>query len=351
MSADYSETKNEIKANTICHNVAHGGMNLTYYPNTDNDDLEPLFQCYSNCGSMDIYKFVRTSFSSKGMDMSFPDAVSWVADTTNKSFGFGFGHAEVEEVKEIDSDWDWLSRFEKKEKQPTTELITYSDRILDVFDRGYYPPNFLNDNITPEVMRKYDIMFYPYAERIVIPHRHPENGKIISLRSRATRQSDIDAGVKYLPLTIQGHLYSSPSYESLYGYWENKDTIRRLKKVIVFESEKSVMQCEAYFPNNNFSVALSGRNISQRQVDMLMDLEIEEIILATDKMFEKIDTDECKQDINFILRMARRFTPYVRVFALFDDENKIEYKSSPSDCGREILLDMMKKKKEVLNIE
>lgn len=336
---EYFPDKGEIHSSTVCHNLHGGSRKLYYYEDSMN------FYCYTDCAcSMDIYKLVEKNYELRGVELKFTDTVNWVAEKSGKSFGFGF---DVDMDKE--SEVSWLDRFVKRKKVEYPELQTYSDRILDVFSYGYYHDNFLLDNISIEAMKKYEIGFYLRDERITLPHRHYESGELISVRGRATNQRDIDAGRKYIPLTIQGHLYSHPSFLSLYGLWQNRETIKRLRKVIIFESEKSVLQCETYFPENNFSVALSGRNISQKQIDILLALGVEEVILATDKMFEEVNTIKHKNDIQFIVKMGRKFSPYVRTYTLFDLENLLEYKESPSDRGKEALLRLMATKQEIKN--
>lgn len=346
----YNENKNEITTNTICHNISGGGMKLHYYPEGRNsEERSQIFNCYTECScTMDIYELVRRNYELRGAKLSFEECVNWVAEKTGRSFGFGFS-SEIEDKDS--SEMDWLNKFTKKKKVEHPELTTYHDNILNVFEYGYYHENFLNDRITIDTMKKFQIGFYSKDERITIPHRHPKNGRLISIRGRATRQYDIDSGKKYLPLTVQGHLYSHPSHLSLYGFWENKEVISKLRKIIVFESEKSVQQCESFFPNNNFAVALSGRHMSQTQVDLILQSNIEEIIIATDKMFKDVDSKMCEEDVKFIKTMGRKFSPYIRTYTLFDTEGLIEYKDSPSDGGKDILLRLMATKKEILNAE
>lgn len=346
---DYNEVRNEIVANTVCHNLSGGSHKLYYYPEGRNPDkVEPIFQCYTGCScSMDIFELVRRNYDLRGIELSFSDTVNWVAEKSGRSFGFGFS-VDLENRRN-DDDWNWLNRFSKKKKVDHPELKTYSDRILNVFE-DYHHPSFLEDNITHESMDKFDVMFYSVENKVVIPHRNID-GEIIGIKGRTLNQWEIDAGYKYMPMTIQRVQYNHPSYSNLYGLHQNKKTIQRLKKAIVFESEKSVLQCETYFPNNNFSVALSGRNISQQQIDMLLELGIEELIIATDKMFKEIDTKLCEEDIKFIVRMGRRFSPYIRTYTLFDEIGLLEYKDSPSDRGKDVLIALMKNKKEILNKE
>lgn len=341
---EYNDNRDELITNTICHNISGGSHKLYYYP----DDKDPIFKCYTGCScTMDIYELVRRNFELKGLDASFSDRVDWVAEQTGKSFGFGFS---VEDDYEVNENLVWLERVSKKKKIERPDADTYSDRILDVFEYGYYDRSFIEDNIDIEAMKRFEIGFYSKENRIVIPHRHPMNGKIIGLRGRALNEWEVDR-YKYLPLTVQRKMYNFPTYCQLYGLWQNKKSIEKIKKIVIFESEKSVLQCETFFPDNNFSVALMGRNISQHQIDMILNLGVEEVHIAMDKMFREYGSVQEQRDKNFLLSLARRFTPYVRTYVIFDDMELVRYKNSPSDHGKDVLLKLMKNKKEVLNKE
>ena len=55
----------------------------------------------------------------------------------------------------------------------------------------------------------------------------------------------------------------------------NKDNIRKIKKAIVFESEKAVLQYDSYFgPESNISVACCGSNLITYQLELLLSLKV-----------------------------------------------------------------------------
>lgn len=340
-----NETKQELITNTVCHNESDGSHKLHYYY----DSEHPTFHCYTGCScSMDIFELVRRNYALRNIELSFTDTVNWVAERSGRSFGFGFS-VNTEDRSSRNEEMDWLNRFKKKEKVEPPILREYSDRILNVFE-DYHHPNFLEDNISREAMSKFNIMFYAKTNSVIIPH-YNINGKIIGIRSRNLNQWDIDSGYKYIPTRIQGHTFSFPTYCSLFGLHQNKNVIQRLRKIVIFESEKSVLQCESYWPNSNFSTALSGRNISQLQIEMILELGVEEVIIATDRMFKDPDSRLAEIDTEYILRMGRKFTPYVRTYTIFDTEGLVEYRDSPSDAGKESLIKLMQGKQEILNRE
>ncbi|MFE4303328.1 hypothetical protein ACFRI5_14860, partial [Bacillus velezensis] len=48
-----------------------------------------------------------------------------------------------------------------------------------------------------------------------------------------------------------------------------------------------------------------------------------------------------------ILKLAAKFTPYVRVYVLWDFENMLDYKDSPADKGKDVLEELMRRKIEI----
>ena len=336
--------KGHIITNTICHNISDGKMKLYYYLE------EKTFHCYTDCGSnFDIYDLVIKNHSLKGVEMNLTSAINWILRTLgketryeNKPQGFIHTSGRLEEI-------DWFdSMFVKK--PVLIPMKSHSDLILKLFSDKPHPA-FLEDGISEETMKKFEIMYYEKTNRIVIPHRHHETGEIIGLKSRSLNFDDIDKGFKYIPMKIQEVSYSYPTFQNLYGLYQNKDIIKKIKKVIIFESEKSVMQFESFFPNQNFSVALCGSNISKLQVEMLLDLGVEEVIVALDKEFSKLNSKEADINYDKLTRLCRMFSSYTNVSMIFDKSNLLELKDSPSDRGRETFIELFKKRKTITTLE
>lgn len=337
---DLISTKGHLMTNTICHNLTDGKLKLYYYPESF------TFHCYTGCGSnFDIFELVQRNYRLRGIELGFSAIVEWVSTKTGKSFGFGY---EVKESSSLDEDWEYFNKIRKKEPQKI-ELPKYNDRILDVFSKFHHPA-FLNDGVSHEAMDKFEVTYYNKANRIVIPHRDVD-GNLIGIKGRALNQFEIDNGYKYLPISVQDVLYNHPTHGNLYGIHQNIETIKKLGKAIIFESEKSVMQIETMFPNNNFSLATSGSTISQQQVRMLLDLNINEVIIAFDKEFEDEDSPQAKAYMKKILKIGRKFSNYIQTNVIWDSHGLIEYKSSPSDFGKDTLISLMKSKQEIRSKE
>lgn len=336
-----SNKKEDLVTNTICHNISDGSMKLYYYHDSRN------FHCYTDCQkNYSIFDLVITSHALKGIELRFPEAIGWVClklgiKQTHYEKPEGFGHEN-----KGNSELDYYSKFNKK-KEPSVKLENHSEQIFYMFS-DYHHPAFLEDHISSEAMDKFEIMYDYARHRIIIPHRKHDDGSLIGIKTRSLNQWEIDSGFKYIPLKTEKILYSYPTYANLYGYWQNKETIKKLKRAILFEAEKSVLQCETFYPEENIALALCGSNLSSFQVQLILDLGVEEIYLALDK--ENTDTID-EKNIKYqekLLRMGRLLAPYVRVYVIYDDDGVLELKDSPSDKGKQVLENLMSQKKEIL---
>lgn len=338
---DEVDSKGFLITNTICHNKCDGKHKLYYYEESQQ------FHCYTDCGeSFDIYELIQRNYTLKGQELHFSTIVEWVANKTGNSFGFG---AVLKEKEKVNSEEiEWMRRFNKKKPVYDYEFNYKSDAILNIFSSGHHSL-FLNDGINTKALDKYNIGYYNKADRITIPHRHWENGKIIGIKGRSTIQYEIDNGFKYIPIEVQGESLSFPTHLNLYGYYQNQEAIRRLKKVIIFESEKSVLQCETMFGENNFSVALSGSSMSNFQIDLILKSGVEKVIFAFDKEFESTGTDKELKQMKKVLKLGKKLAPYLSVYVLWDKFDLLELKDSPSDKGKNVLLSLMKSKQEIMS--
>lgn len=335
--------RGELITNTICHNPS-GGSHKLYY-----SDSHKSFRCFTGCSeSFDIYELVKRVYEQRNVDIHFRNIVDYVAQKTGRSFGFA---SDMTSHVKVSEEMEWLSRFSRN-KVEFPPLKTYSDRILDVFSHHMGHPEFTNDGISEEAMDTFDIRYYNTENALVIPHRNLD-GKIVGMMQRNLDPYQVSSGYKYLPTTVQSKLYNFSKHQNLYGLYENFSNIKRMGKVAIFESEKSVMQIETmYGRESNFSVALGGKNMSQFHIDMLLDkAEISEVVLCLDKEFNHHEDVEAERFAKLILNMGRRLSPYTRVYTIWDTEDLLKRDMSPSDAGSEVLKQLMFSKREILNKE
>ena len=328
-----------ILSATICHNVpGEGSRKLYYYSNSD------LFRCYTGCDdSFDVFeltmKVMRIQFN-KVFDLN--DAVRYIA----YRFGIiGFNYDEGNTLS-LD-DWSFLQKYDRvkeiiKDAKFKEKIILreYDDDILARFNYTVKIKPWLNDNISQEVIEQARIGFYPGADQITIPH-FDEDDRFIGLRGRALCKEEAERYGKYRPVLINKIQYSHPLGMNLYGLNWSKDNIKQVKKVIVFESEKSVLQYASYFGfDNSICVACCGSNISSYQIDMLLRAGANEVIVGFDRQFQEIGDKEFDHLVAHLKKIYAKYKNYINVSFLFDKNMITGYKSSPTDEGKEKFLQL-----------
>ena len=326
---------NELYFKTVCH----GGekYKLCYYVNSQ------LFHCYTDCGdSFDIYELVLRSRRAKGINLTFLQAVKYVASITAHLF-----YSNIEETKsdKID-DWQWLNCIGKtkiKEKVNNDNKII-SEHVLEMF--CYLPHEaWIKDGITEESMQKYQISYWAVENKIIIPHRNIE-GKLIGVRGRAFNKEDLEKG-KYMPITVEGICLKHKLGNNLYGLCQNEEAIRRIGKIMLVESEKSVLLADGFYRQNNFTVAVCGSNLTDEQCRIILSLGVREVFIAFDKEYTDADSWEAEAYANKLINLAKKLNPYCTVYILWDKRGLLNKKDSPLDKGKDVLEELMKEKIEV----
>ena len=131
-------------------------------------------------------------------------------------------------------------------------------------------------------------------------------------------------------------MYNHPLGFSLYNLNNRKNKKKILKKAIVFEGEKSPLLYESYFGReNDISVACCGSNLSSYQLKLLLDLGIEEVIIAFDKQFKTKGDLEFKRWTKKLTDIDKKYREYVKISFMFDKNDILRYKSSPIDEGKD----------------
>lgn len=337
-SEDYrTGSSGELIFQTVCH---HGkAYKLYYYPESC------LFHCYTDCGdSFDVYELVKRS-----RECSFESSIDYINCQLGLSKSRQSGFLALNSFTD---DWEILNRYAKQDDERGSEKISftyYPNSLIDYYAR-VYPIEWEREGIQRSTMDKYKIRYDIANNKIVIP-QFDVNGKLIGIRARALNKSDIDAGRKYMPVIIEKDVYRHPTAYNLYGLYENQQAIRRIKKIVLFEAEKSVMKCDEYYGEDNFTVAVCGSNISNYQRNLILSLGVKEVFLAFDKEYESIDTTQSDDYAEKILNLAYKFCPYTTTYVLWDTEGLLGYKDSPADKGKEVLEKLMKSKIEVITKE
>lgn len=306
--------KNIINCKTICHDG--DGHNLRYYADTFS------FHCYSHCGTLSIYDLI-----SKVYDIQFFDSFKFVLSY----FNYSISDMNITKSSYVDeNDMSFFNRWEKDKEHQYLSSIDKS--VLNTYYNQYYK-GWIDEGISIQSMVKFNIKHNLKDKQIIIPH-YDEFDNLVGVRCRNLDKELVNEGKKYMPVYINNQLMNHPTGSVLYGLNFNKDDINKIKKVILFESEKAVLQLDTMMPNMSIGVCLSGSNLTNNQVNILNSLNVNEVIIALDKEFDDIGTVEEEFYASKIQSsIVNKITSFFNVSIIWDLENDLETKMSPTDAG------------------
>lgn len=336
LGADPVQHGELIMARTICH----GGSShkMYYYENTH------LFRCYTECSStFDIFELIVKIETANGRKFSLPQAVNYIINYFNLSIETKNFESDDNEL----SDWQILSRYDKilnnkNKEERKVEMKIYDDKILSYLPHPRILP-WEEEGISKEVINTHHICYNPSSQAIVIPH-YNINGELVGIRERTLIKENEIYG-KYRPMYLNHQMYNHSLGFNLYNIESSKENIKRTKKAIVFEGEKSPLLFASYFgQENDITVAVCGSSLSSYQVKILLDLGVEEIIIAFDKQFQELGDKEHQGWVKKLKDINKKYSKYVKISYMFDKEGLLGYKSSPIDEGKEKFLELFEKR-------
>lgn len=323
----YEDSPKALIFPTICHNESSDDASKKLYYYKDNH----FFYCYSECGGQSIFNFLKNYYETRGIEYNWYNDIYDVVLKCSASpivEGFVPGYRE-----------SLIDRYKKQKK--IVELTKYDNGVLQVFTKTY-PPEWLNDSITKLAMDKFNILYSISQNKIIIPH-YDVNGKLVGVRGRALNQWEIENVGKYLPVQIEGKWYSHSLSMNLYGLNFTKDAIKKTGICYIFEAEKSVLQVEG-FSIPNCSVAVCGSNINKFQIALLMkECMPKEIVICFDK--EELLGEE--EYFNKLYNIGEKYKNYCNFSFIYDRENLLNMKDSPSDRGEQVFRKLLEKRVQV----
>lgn len=324
-----------ILSSTICHNLpGEGSRKLYWYQNSKN------FHCFTECGeSFDIYTLIiKVQAIQNKVNFDLNTAIRWVAQKIGIT-------GEILDFNEPSlEDWTILKNYDRIQdielNNQNIILKEYDDSILSRFNYDILIAPWIKENISIDAIKTANIGYYPGEDIITIPH-YDKNNRFIGLRGRTVCQDVAEMYGKYRPLNINNILYSHPLGMNLYGLNWAQENIKKYKKAIVVESEKSVLQYMSFA--EPIAVACCGSAFSSYQFKLLKEAGAEEIIIAFDKDFVEIDDDIFNRQVKNLINIHKRFGQYCTISFIFDKKNNIlPQKSSPTEFGIDTFMKMYK---------
>lgn len=320
---------------TICHNEMSNDPShkLYYYEATKR------FYCYTNCKSMSVFDFIIKVYQTRGYKIEFREAYNILDEIVSKRIKNGF--AILSNPKPLVPD--------KIEKNWEEQLPVYNHHILECFTQQ---PRFLDvwmsEGIDYDVLIEFGVRFDMVRNRIVFPILD-RNGRLVGIRVRNFNQDDLDSGRKYMPLWHNEELYNCPKMMVVYGYYQNKAIIKKLKEVIVFEAEKSVLKYGSCFTQNK-SVAVGGSSFSQYHGIILKDAGVTKIVLAFDNDYSE-DGDRY-YGLKKMIKEAKKIQDMgFEVEIIYDWEQEyLGNKDAPIDLGRSVYSKLYRERKKLAEV-
>ena len=277
------------------------------------------WHCYSCAGDWDTIGLVQHL-----RKCTFNQAVDYICHTLN------INAAEVVQ-DDMRDPWQrdlrrWLPNADIDEP---AELTAYDPAILSAFDH-LYPTEWLEYGITRDSMDKFGIGWYARQACISIPV--VQNGQLVGVRGRYTRQQDVDKG-KYRPIAmLDGTVLKFSTNQCLYGLDQNKAAIEKCRQVLLFESEKSILKADSWHIHN--ALAVFGSNISKRHIEMLLELGVNDVVLCMDSDYRKVGDDDFQFFVAKMRKLAGKLRGYFNVSIIYNNQGYNGYKYSPVDFDR-----------------
>lgn len=207
-----------------------------------------------------------------------------------------------------------------REILPSSYMEQFSDEI---------PKEWLDEGISENTMRKFEVRIDHKANRIVYPV-YDNNGQLIGVKGRTMLKSFKELGIaKYMNYkkTVISDFFEGMKY--------NKTIISSDKQIIIFEGLKSVMKLADY--GDNHGVAAGTSYLNDQQVLILIKMGLKDVTIAFDSEVKLDKIKKCTQKL-------RRFT---NVYAIYDKHHLLGEKESPVDRGKEIWQQLMKERVKI----
>lgn len=219
----------------------------------------------------------------------------------------------------------------RDQNEPEANMKTYDESILGEY-HGMYNEMFFKDGISFCTQAKYNVGYDVWSNRITIPE-YTFDGQLCGIMGRLN-DSKCEHEERWLPLIPCSRNLT------LFGYHRNYKYIQKKSMAVIFESEKSTMQMNTF--GSRIALSSCGCHLSNTQVRYLKALMINRIVLAYDEGLEEeyIRNEAMKLKMNNHLIQNK-------VGYIFDKDHDIlpkGSKASPSDLGKEMFVELMKKK-------
>jgi hypothetical protein len=205
--------------------------------------------------------------------------------------------------------------FERTKKAKVQTEI--NENVLSEYIKA---PNlrFYRDGISTQAQNFFDLHYDPLEDAILIPIWSLD-GQLIGIKARVNKDTS-EVGSKYY------YVYPCLMSKTLYGFWQNRAYLVKMKTIYIVEAEKSVMQAYTFGVRN--IVALGSSSLSQDQARAILSLCPERVVLMHD---EGLIQEVVEKNLTLLSETA--FMREVSLYYWMPGKD-IPSKASPTDLGK-----------------
>lgn len=223
------------------------------------------------------------------------------------------------QVRRLNATREMKKYREPKNKKKRTYKILQSSIMQRYDDSSQKLQLWIDEGIGLDVMRKYQVKYDPFSNRIVFPIRLP-TGQIINVCGRTLEEDwKTKKDINGKPIRKYTYFYDLGILDTLFGLYEHLDSIKSTGEIILYEGAKSVMLAETWGITNTAAVLTS--KINPYQLKIILGLGVK-VVFALD----------ANVDVNKIPEV-QKLQRFVTVEAVINRDNLLGPKEAPVDKG------------------
>ena len=210
------------------------------------------------------------------------------------------------------------------------KTLNFTDDYINKYS-DELPDEWLNEDMTADALKTYDIRIDHSANRIVYPV-FDSNGNFIGVKGRTRISAYKELGLsKYMNYNKIGSLDYFQGWKQAYSEIINK------KSVYIFEGIKSCIKCYGWGIKN--TVASETSALSDGQLKLLIKNGIPEVNICW-------DTDQKLQDIirDPKIQILKKFT---NLYIVNDNKKLLGEKMAPVDKGERVFRELLERRIKV----
>ena len=263
---------------------------------------------------------------------------NWIVDKEGLTFGEAIERvtklAGIELTPRIETPTVQFLKSLQKQKESTMKPKSQTTERKELYWKpDYYdkysdelPQEWIDEGMTPEALRKYEVRIDHSANRIVYPVVDSEN-RLIGVKGR-TRIKDY----KLLGLQKYMNYTKIGTIDYFAGWFEALKAAKAQKQIIIFEGIKSCIKACGWGILN--TVSSESANLTDGQIQLLIKNGFGEVIIGwdNDQPLSKIAGDSK-------IQMLKRFA---KVSIINDTANLLQgEKMAPVDKGEEVFRELL----------